>query len=126
MTDVLGEKSLITVCLNSQPSSEEDLHEDTSLLLISRLIIKPSALELDPEYISDASVITEHPLVSLQSYHADTVSCRHPDTVFPSEESSEADAAMLHQTREANSCFPQKDEESDFSERYIRRRRKLH
>ncbi|TDH13180.1 hypothetical protein EPR50_G00055450 [Perca flavescens] len=117
VTDVLGEKSLITVCPNSQPSSEEDLHEDTSLLLISHLIIKPSALELDPEYISDAPMITEHPLVSLQSYHADTVSCQHPDTVLPSEESSEADAAVLHQTRETNSCFPQKEEESDFSER---------
>ncbi|XP_035852887.1 interleukin-6 receptor subunit beta isoform X2 [Sander lucioperca] len=109
VTDVLGEKSLITVCPNSQPSLEEDLHEDTSLLSISHLIIKPSALELDPEYISDAPVITEHPLVSLQSYHA--------DSVFPSEESREADAAMLHQTHEANSCFPQKEEESDFSER---------
>ncbi|XP_078107633.1 interleukin-6 receptor subunit beta [Sander vitreus] len=109
VTDVLGEKSLITVCPNSQPSLEEDLHEDTSLLLISHLIIKPSALELDSEYISDAPVITEHPLVSLLSYHA--------DSVFPSEESREADAAMLHQTHEANNCFPQKEEESDFSER---------
>lgn len=85
MTDVLGEKSLITVGPDSQPSSEEDLHED--------LIIKLSSLKLDTEYVSDAPVIPEHQLVSPQSSH-------HPDR-----ESREADAAL-------NGCFPQKEEET--------------
>lgn len=92
MTDVLGEKSLITVGPDSQPSSEEDLHED--------LTIKLSALKLDTEYVSDAPVIPEHQLVSAQSSH------------HPYRESLKADAALLHQTSEANSCFPQKEEES--------------
>ncbi|XP_074495632.1 interleukin-6 receptor subunit beta [Sebastes fasciatus] len=105
VTDVLGEKSLITVGPKPRPS-EEDLNEDTSLLLMSHLS-KLSALKLDPEYISDAPVITERTLVSLQSYHADYgVNCRHPDEVFLPEESR--DAALLN---EASSCFPQKEEE---------------
>ncbi|XP_044051841.1 interleukin-6 receptor subunit beta isoform X2 [Siniperca chuatsi] len=114
VTDVLGEKSIITVSPNSQLSSEEDRHEDTSLLSISHLIIKLSA-DLDTEYVSDAPLTTEHQLVSLQSsFHPDyTVNCRHPDRV-----GREADAALLHQTRDANSWFPQKEEDSrqvDFS-----------
>ncbi len=83
--DVLGEKSLIIVGPDSQPSSKEDLHKD--------LIIKLSDLKLDSEYVSDAPVITEHQLLSPQSSH-------HPDR-----ESREADAAL-------SSCFPQKEEES--------------
>lgn len=111
VTDVLGEKSVITVAPSSQPSSEEDLHEDRSLLSISHLIIKLSALELDPEYISDAPVITQHPLVSPQSCHADyPVNCQHPDRVFTAEESREVDVVLLHQ--KANSYFPQTEEES--------------
>ncbi|XP_051278637.1 interleukin-6 receptor subunit beta isoform X1 [Dicentrarchus labrax] len=113
VTDVLGEKSLIIVGPSSQSSSEEDLHEDTSLLSISHLSAKLSALELDTEYVCDAPVITENQLVSLQSYHPDyTVNCQHPDRVFFSEQSREADSALPHQTHEANSCFPQKQEES--------------
>ncbi|XP_032371256.1 interleukin-6 receptor subunit beta isoform X2 [Etheostoma spectabile] len=120
VTDILGQKSPITICPNSQPSSEEDLREDTSLLSISHLIIKQSSLELNPDYISDAPVITEDPLVFLQSYHADyTVSCQHPDTVFPYEDSCVADTALLHQTHEGNSYFPQKEEKSYFSEKEI-------
>ncbi|XP_034727066.1 uncharacterized protein LOC117944399 isoform X2 [Etheostoma cragini] len=115
VTDILGQKSLITVCPDSQPSSE-DLRGDTSLLSISHLIIKPSSLELDPDYISDAPVITEDRLVSLQSYHADyTVSCHLPDTVCLNKDSCVADTALLHQTHEGNSYFPQKKEESGFS-----------
>ncbi|XP_033475902.2 interleukin-6 receptor subunit beta isoform X1 [Epinephelus lanceolatus] len=104
VTDVLGEKSLITVSLTSQPSSEEDLHEDTSLLSISHLIIKLSALELDPEYISDAPVVTQHPLVSLQPYHSDyPVNFHHPNN-------QEANTALLCHTREAIGHFPQEEE----------------
>ncbi|XP_041793945.1 interleukin-6 receptor subunit beta isoform X2 [Chelmon rostratus] len=109
VTDVLGEKSVIMVGPNSQHSSEEDLHEGTSLLSISHLIIK-----LYTEYVSDSPVFTEHQLVSPQSDHPDnTVNCHHPDGVFI------ADAAPLPQTQEANGCFPQKEEEGrdiDFSE----------
>ncbi|XP_029294751.1 interleukin-6 receptor subunit beta [Cottoperca gobio] len=108
VTDVLGEKSPITVGPNSEPSSEEDLHENTSLLSTNHLSIKLLALEMD--YISDAPVITEHPLVSLQSYQADCrLNCRHFDRVFTSEEIRDADAALLRQTHEARLV--------DFSER---------
>ncbi|XP_059184696.1 interleukin-6 receptor subunit beta [Centropristis striata] len=100
VTDVLGEKSLIVVGLNS---SEEDLHEDSSLLSTSRLIIKLSALELDTEYISDCPVTTELPLVSLpSSYTEHPVNHHHP----------EAAAALLCHTHEASSRFPQKEEET--------------
>ncbi|KAK9522032.1 hypothetical protein VZT92_018525 [Zoarces viviparus] len=79
VTDVLGEKSLITVCLNS----EEDLHEDASPLSVVNL----SALRLDAQYRPDAPGNTEHLLVSLQSYRADYPdNRRHPDAVSLSEE----------------------------------------
>ncbi|XP_038559756.1 interleukin-6 receptor subunit beta isoform X2 [Micropterus salmoides] len=119
VADILGERSPIIVRPNSQPSSEEDLHEDTSVLLISHLIVRLSTLELDTEYVSDAPITTEHQLACAQSScHPDyTVNCCHPDTVFISEESREADAALLHQTHEANSWFPQKESrQADFSE----------
>ncbi|XP_070820044.1 interleukin-6 receptor subunit beta [Chaetodon trifascialis] len=104
--DVLGEKSLITVGPTSQHSSAEDLHEDTSRLSISTLIIKLSALQMVTEYVSD-SPVTEHLLVSPQSDHRDDAgNCHHPHAVFI------ADAALLPQTQEANSCFPQEEEES--------------
>ncbi|XP_042337776.1 uncharacterized protein LOC121938661 [Plectropomus leopardus] len=104
VTDILGEKSLITVdpCF-----SGEDLHEDAPPLSISLLTNRLSSLELDAEYISDAPVLTEHPLLSLPScpdkYPVDR---NHPN-------SREVDVALLHQTHEALSCFSQKKEESD-------------
>ncbi|XP_070759859.1 interleukin-6 receptor subunit beta [Enoplosus armatus] len=99
VTDIVGEKSVITV--GPQPSSEEDVHEDASLLSIGHLI-RLSVLELDTEYVSDAAVTAE----PRSSYHPDyTVNCRHPDRVFIPEESPEAD------TREANGWFPQREEE---------------
>ncbi|XP_019131673.2 interleukin-6 receptor subunit beta isoform X2 [Larimichthys crocea] len=122
VTDVLGEKSLIMVCPNSQHSSEENLHEDTSLLSNRHLIIKTT------EYVSNASVIMDHQLVSLQSLHPDyAVNCHHPDIVFFSEESRKAKAALLHQPHEVvalNSCFPQNEQEHrpcDLSETLYRK-----
>ncbi|TMS03724.1 hypothetical protein E3U43_000613 [Larimichthys crocea] len=122
VTDVLGEKSLIMVCPNSRHSSEENLHEDTSLLLNRHLIIKTT------EYVSNASVIMDHQLVSLQSLHPDyAVNCHHPDIVFFSEESRKAKAALLHQPHEVvalNSCFPQNEQEHrpcDLSETLYRK-----
>ncbi|XP_070689457.1 interleukin-6 receptor subunit beta [Pempheris klunzingeri] len=107
VTDVLGGKSLITVGVNSRPSSEEDLHEDASLLSTGRLI------QQDTAYVSDAPVFTEHPLASPQADYPDyAVNCHHPDRVFPPEESREADGAPLHQTRGRNSWFPPQEEES--------------
>ncbi|XP_031734792.1 uncharacterized protein LOC116400846 [Anarrhichthys ocellatus] len=101
VTDVLVEKSLITVC----PNSEEDLHEDASPLSI----VKLSALQLDTEYRPDAPGNTEHPLVSLQSYHADYPdNRRHPDAVFLSE-----DVAPLRHTSDANGRFAQRDDETE-------------
>ncbi|XP_054466393.1 interleukin-6 receptor subunit beta [Anoplopoma fimbria] len=98
--DVLGEKSLITV----GPNSEEDLREDAALLSV----VKLSALRLDTDYIPDAPVIQEHPLVCSQSYHTDySENRRHPDGVFLSEESR--DAAV---TGEANGSFPQREDET--------------
>ncbi|XP_073322228.1 interleukin-6 receptor subunit beta [Pagrus major] len=108
VTDVLGDQSVIMVCPNSQHSSEEDLHEDTSLLSISHFISKLATLQLDTEYVSDSPVTTEHQLVSLQSYHPDyAVKYRA------------ADIPLLHQAQKANRCFLQKEEESqqdNFSE----------
>ncbi|XP_075935016.1 interleukin-6 receptor subunit beta [Anarhichas minor] len=102
VTDVLVEKSLITVC----PNSEEDLHEDASPLSI----VKLSALRLDTEYLPDAPGNTEHPLVSLQSYRADYPdNRRHPDAVSLSEE----DAAPLRHTSDANGRFAQRDDETE-------------
>lgn len=97
MTDVLGVRSIITVSPTSQQSSEEDLHEDTSLLSISHVIIK-----LD----TDSPVTTEHQLVSLQSNCPDyAVNCHRPGR-----RSQDADDAQLHRTHEENSWFPLKDE----------------
>ncbi|XP_076586604.1 interleukin-6 receptor subunit beta [Chaetodon auriga] len=107
VTDVLGEKNLITVGPTSQHSSTEDLHEDTSPLSVSVLIMKLSALQMVTEYVSDSPVITEHQLVSPQSDHPDdAMNCHHPDAVFI------ADAALLPQTQEANSCFPPEEDKS--------------
>ncbi|XP_068559635.1 interleukin-6 receptor subunit beta [Cebidichthys violaceus] len=105
VTDVLGEKSPITVCPNSE---EDDLHEDASPLSILKL----SALRLDTEYVPDAPVNTGHPPVSPQSYRADYPdNRRHPDAGFLSEESRDAAAALL-QTPDANGRFPQRDDET--------------
>uniref|UniRef100_UPI0037E8CEBF interleukin-6 receptor subunit beta isoform X2 n=1 Tax=Semicossyphus pulcher TaxID=241346 RepID=UPI0037E8CEBF len=95
--DVLGKKSIITVGPNCKPSSEEELHEDASLLSISHLIIK-----LDPEYVSDAPVFAEPVQVSRQSsYHPVYIANCH-----------RADPDREAYTPDANSCFPQKEEES--------------
>lgn len=108
MTDVLGGQNIIMVGPSSQHSSEEDQHEDTSLLSISHLISKLATLQLDTEYISVPPVATEHQLVSLQSCHPDyAVQCQA------------ADIPLLHQAQEASRCFLQKEEESqqgNFSE----------
>uniref|UniRef100_A0A671X218 Fibronectin type-III domain-containing protein n=2 Tax=Sparus aurata TaxID=8175 RepID=A0A671X218_SPAAU len=108
LTDVLGGQNIIMVGPSSQHSSEEDQHEDTSLLSISHLISKLATLQLDTEYISVPPVATEHQLVSLQSCHPDyAVQCQA------------ADIPLLHQAQEASRCFLQKEEESqqgNFSE----------
>lgn len=73
VTDVLGQKSLITVCPISKHSSEGDRHEEASLLALSHLAVKLSGLRVDTEYICDVSVITEH-------QHPDyAVNWHHPD-----------------------------------------------
>ena len=91
---------------SSQHSSEEDGHEDTSLLSISHLISKLATLQLDTEYISVPPVATEHQLVSLQSCHPDyAVQCQA------------ADIPLLHQAQEASCCFLQKEcQQGNFSE----------
>lgn len=95
VTDVLGEKSPIIVGPKSQPPSDENLHEDTPLPSFSQLMVKPSALDLDTEYVCYHS---QHQAVSLQSYHLDyIIKCDHPDS-----------APLLPcQTHEAESYFPQ-------------------
>nr|XP_046241778.1 interleukin-31 receptor subunit alpha isoform X2 [Scatophagus argus] len=111
VTDV--QKSLIMVSPISLHSSEEDLHEDTSLLSINHVIIQMSALKLDTEYVSNAPVITERQLVSLQSCKPDyAINCLHPDRVFISEESQADDAALLYLMQEGNTFFLQKEEET--------------
>ncbi|XP_071339984.1 interleukin-6 receptor subunit beta isoform X2 [Trachinotus anak] len=111
VTDVLGEKGVIAIGSDDLLSSDEDLHEDTSLLPLSHLVIKLSALELDTEYVSDTPLTPEH---QLQSYHPDcVVKCHHPDQVFISEEREEADAPLLRQIpEETNFLFPRKEEET--------------
>lgn len=104
MTDILGEKGLIMVGPNSLQSTEDDLHQETSLLSISQLIIKTPILTLDKECVSDALEITEHPLASVRSHHANHAeSFNLSKKVFISEDSRAA---------EANGCFPQKDKEN--------------
>ncbi|XP_042277102.1 interleukin-6 receptor subunit beta [Thunnus maccoyii] len=87
VTDGLRVKSVIMVGPNSQPSMEEDLHEDTPVLSLSHLIIK-----LDLDYVSDSQPDTEQQPDSLQSFHPNyTVKgCYPDDTVFTSEENREA------------------------------------
>ncbi|XP_050930827.1 interleukin-6 receptor subunit beta isoform X2 [Lates calcarifer] len=105
VTDVLGEKSAIVIGPNSPFSSEEDLHENTSLLPPGHLIIKLSGLKLDAEYVSDTPLTTE---LQLQSYNPDyAVNCHHSDKVFVSEERREADAAQAH---EGQIWFPWREE----------------
>ncbi|XP_034546895.1 interleukin-6 receptor subunit beta [Notolabrus celidotus] len=106
VTDVLGEKSLITVSPNSEPPSEKDLHEDASLLPIRHLVIT-----LDPDYVSDAPVFPDPVPSSFQTpYHpVYSVNCPHVDQdqeEFASEESREVDSAS-----HADACFPQKEED---------------
>lgn len=120
MTDILGEKGFITVGQNSLHSTEDDLHEETSLLSLSQLIIEPPTLTVDTEYVPDAPEITEHQLDSLRSHRPDDAeNSNHLKRVFISEESRVADAALPHQTQEANGYFPQRDVENrqvDFSQ----------
>ncbi|CAJ1069675.1 interleukin-6 receptor subunit beta [Xyrichtys novacula] len=101
--DVLGEKSLITFASTAEP---EKLHEDVSLLSFGHLISK-----LDPQYVSDAPVFEEPVLMSPQSYHpVYSVNCPLADQdhhFFRPVELRETDSAS-----QANSCFPQKEEES--------------
>ncbi|KAM8760603.1 interleukin-31 receptor subunit alpha isoform 1-T1 [Acanthopagrus schlegelii] len=103
----LTDQSVVMVGPKS-PHSDEDEHEDTSLLSISHLISKLATLQLGTEYISVPPVATEHQLVSVQSCHPDyAVQCQA------------ADIPLLHQAQEANRCFLQKEEESqqdNFSE----------
>ncbi|XP_040012090.1 interleukin-6 receptor subunit beta isoform X2 [Xiphias gladius] len=99
--DILREKSVIAVEPKTLPSSEEDVHEDSSLLPPSHLVVKLSALRLDTEYVSDSPVTAAH---QPQSHH--------PDRVSMSEEGREADAALLPKINQANSRFPQKEEEN--------------
>lgn len=103
----LTDQSVVMVGPKSQ-HSDEDEHEDTSLLSISHLISKLATLQLGTEYISVPPVATEHQLVSVQSCHPDyAVQCQA------------ADIPLLHQAQEANRCFLQKEEESqqdNFSE----------
>ncbi|XP_022623829.1 interleukin-6 receptor subunit beta-like [Seriola dumerili] len=102
VTDVLGEKGIIVVRPNS------DLHEDTSLLPLSHLIVKLSTLDLDTEYVSEAALTTEH---QLQSFHPDyAVNCHHPEGGVVSEERQQPDAALLHQVHETDGWFPRKEE----------------
>ncbi|XP_010788218.1 uncharacterized protein [Notothenia coriiceps] len=116
---VHGENGLITIGPNFKSSYEEDLNENNSPLSISQLSTKPSALEVDTDYIPDVPVTTEHPLIPLQSYEADYgLNYRKCDRVFTSEERREADAAQLSPKKEANVCFPGVEHRpDDFSER---------
>lgn len=106
-TDILGEKSLIVVSPKSHRSSEEDLHEDTSVLSLSHLTLKLATLKLDTEYVSDGHVITEHQLASLSPpFHPDyAVNCHHPDSVFISEQ-----GRLRHLSQEDDSSVLQKEE----------------
>ncbi|XP_041642778.1 interleukin-6 receptor subunit beta [Cheilinus undulatus] len=116
VTDVVEQKSSITVCPNCEPPSEKELHEDASLLSSNQLLIK-----MDPDYVSEALVFTEPVLPSPQtSYHpVYSVSCSHAD--------QDQDQEVLLPKRnhanvppQTNSNFPQKEEEngrvSEFSQ----------
>ncbi|KAF7658261.1 hypothetical protein LDENG_00015340 [Lucifuga dentata] len=111
VTDVLGGKSRIEVRPKSQPSSDENLHENTSLSLLSQITIKPSVLELDTEYVSEPQGGTQQQEFSLQSYHPDyVVKCDRPDSAAFISEKTQHVPLLLCQTDEAGSCFPQKEE----------------
>ncbi|KAK5909310.1 hypothetical protein CesoFtcFv8_003252 [Champsocephalus esox] len=116
VTDGLGENGLIMIGPNFKSSYVEDRNENNAPLSISQLSTKPSALEVDTDYIPVAPVTTEHPLIPLQFYEADYgFNYRR---VFTSEERREADAAQLSQRNEASVCFPEVEHRpDDFSER---------